>query len=387
MGVYWRALERRFGMIVLDVGPPIAMAAFLVTVGPVARRALGGRPIDELALLLLAGAGLALVGWRPFPLIAYAASLAFAVAFLAQGHQSGPIILAPFAGLLVLVARRPVRVWLPAAIIGSLALALAETIGSKHLVIGSVVAGLVWIGLALLFGLSMRARRRFVEEQQTRDRLAARTKEAEALQRMAEERLRIAREVHDVVGHSMAIISLQAGVAEHLLGSRPQEAQKAIAAIRKVSREALTELRVELATLRGDRAPAPASTAGLYAVPELVASMRNAGLRVDLDINGSETSVPEGIATVGYRIVQESLTNVARHAGVGARAKVRLEVKRDALEVEVLDDGVGANGAASNGSGLRGMRDRTLAHGGRFEAGNRPGRGFRVWAELPWHPE
>jgi signal transduction histidine kinase len=205
---------------------------------------------------------------------------------------------------------------------------------------------------------------------------------------MAEERLQIAREMHDVLGHSLAVISLQAGVAEHLLESRPEEVRRAVVAIRQVSRHALSELRSELAVLRGaagtgPRVPAP----GLDALPGLGAAMRSAGLTVELSVDVDTAAVPEIVAGAAYRIIQESLTNVARHAGTGARAAVRVSRTGERLEVEVVDDGSGAPGGAGAGSGIAGMAERAAALGGECTALNRPEGGFRVRALLPWTRE
>ncbi len=204
---------------------------------------------------------------------------------------------------------------------------------------------------------------------------------------MAEERLQIAREMHDVVGHSLAVISLQAGVAEHLLESRPEQVRAAIIAIRQVSKQALTELRDELAMLRGsgdgsvERAPTP----GLDALPALIARMREAGMPVQLDVDGNASGVPDFVGSAAYRIVQESLTNVVRHAA-NAETSVSARVGADRVEVEVVDRGPGLRNGASLGDGIAGMRDRAAALGGTFSAGNRSDGGFRVWAALPLHP-
>jgi signal transduction histidine kinase len=232
--------------------------------------------------------------------------------------------------------------------------------------------------------LVIELRRRLQSEVQAGERWAHQSREEQARRRMAEERLRLAREVHDVVGHGLAVISLQAGVAEHLLDSRPDEARRAVAAIRKVSKQALDDLRAELAALRGslgegsERAPSPR----LEAVPSLVGAMRDAGLSVSLEVTGAVNGLPEVVATAGYRIVQEALTNVARHAQA-ATAEVRVSVSADAVDLEVLDSGRGSRGRATPGSGLAGMRERAVALGGRFEAGDRPEGGFRVWTRLP----
>ena len=243
----------------------------------------------------------------------------------------------------------------------------------------------VWVVVAALAGVALDARRRLLRESRARAEWTQRSREEEARRRMVEERLRIAREMHDVIGHSLAVISLQAGVAEHLLATRPEEARKAVSAIRGVSKQALTELRSELAALRGDgladadRRPTP----GLSAIPALAAQMRDAGLRIDLDLPQFGEEVPEIVSTAAYRIVQESLTNVARHAGTGARASVRAVLELDRLELEIVDDGIGANEPPREGGGLQGMRERASALAGAFSAARRPEGGFRVWASLP----
>jgi signal transduction histidine kinase len=190
--------------------------------------------------------------------------------------------------------------------------------------------------------------------------------------------------MHDVVGHSLAVITLQAGVAEHLLQTRPHEARRAIAAIRDVSKEALAELRTELAVLRdaspanGERMPTP----GVRDLPDLVERMRAAGLDVGLENDGDAGKIPDIVAAAAYRIAQESLTNVVRHAGPGAHARVRTLRGDTGIEIEVIDDGTGSQNGAE-GDGISGMRERVTALGGDFSAGSRPGGGFRVWASLP----
>jgi signal transduction histidine kinase len=200
---------------------------------------------------------------------------------------------------------------------------------------------------------------------------------------MAEERLRIARDVHDVVGHSLAVISLQAGVAEHLLGTNPDEARKAIGAIRGVSREALTDLRHEIALLRGQGADADGLVVSrLGELATLVESMRDAGMHVELSLDVDERPFPELVTTTVYRIAQEALTNVVRHAGSKSRARVAVAIRNERLELEVVDDGPGSTDT-NRGAGIEGMKERALAVGGEFAAGNRPEGGFRVSASIP----
>ncbi|HEV2415142.1 MAG TPA: sensor histidine kinase [Candidatus Dormibacteraeota bacterium] len=339
-------------------------------------------------MFLFVAAAISLVGWRSIPVVAFGASLASTILFLWLGYSPGPIYLAPFAGLLVLVARSRTSTWVPAAIVGAAGLALARS--SSGWVLGIVAFVIVWLAATGLFAAGVGLRRGFQAEVESRELYEARSREEELRRKAAEDRLRIARDVHDVVGHSLAVISLQAGVAEHLLKSRPDEAQRAVAAIRSVSKEALGQLRTELAQLRGEAGARPMAGAGpgLAEVPSLVDSLRAAGVAVELEVNSAGQRVPDVVSAACYRIVQEALTNVARHAGPGTAAKVRLDATDDGVEIEILDDGPGsASTFGTGGQGLLGMRDRTTALGGRFEANNRAGKGFRVWAALPLRAE
>jgi signal transduction histidine kinase len=215
-----------------------------------------------------------------------------------------------------------------------------------------------------------------------------RARQDETQRRVYEERLRIAREVHDVVGHSLAVINLQAGVALHVVGRRPDQAEVALAAIKRSSKEALEELRGTLAVFRQ---PEPASadgtrrpTPGLGQLDALVVAMAEGGLPVEVAVTGRPASLPAAVDTAAYRIVQESLTNVVRHAGP-ATATVRLEYQSDALVVEIADRGGGQASAPARpaGSGIAGMRERAAAVGGTLQAGPGADGGFLVRARLP----
>lgn len=369
--------------LVVDVLPAAALAALLVAI-TTAQVHTGGEHLGAIAYLLLAGAGLALAV-RRLPWVAYALSVALTAAYLLLHNPPSIVFLAPFLSLVSVMARtRTMTIWAPVAAAGAAVLAVAHGIGNGWSVPVGIFAA-VWIGVAFVAGAGLDARRRLMAEAAARARWAQRSRDEEARRRTVEERLQIAREMHDVIGHSLAVISLQAGVAEHLLDTRPEETRKAIAAIRRLSKQALAELRAELAALRGDGA-APATrapTPDLAAVPSLVSQMREAGLSVDLDLAGDTGAVPEIVSTAAYRIVQESLTNVVRHAGSGAAASVRAGVVDGRLEVEVTDDGRGMPEQAPAGAGLEGMRERAHALSGSFAAGNRAGGGFRVFVALP----
>jgi signal transduction histidine kinase len=326
---------------------------------------------DAWGILLSAAVGLSLAFRRRFPLGQYVVAFGCAAVYALAGYPDGPIYGVAFVSALAMVAGTEPRVWLPAALTGAavfLATQVIEEGWSEHL----FLAGALWILGPLLFGEAMRLRH-------IRARFAERTREEEARRQVAEERLRIARDVHDVVGHSLATIALQAGVAEHL--SEDEKARESLASIRRLSRASLAEVSAMLGVLRDEHA-ARAPTPDLGQVPRLVDEVRDAGLDVELSMEGNGV-VPDVVGVAAYRIVQESLTNVVRHAGVGAHARVSVRAREDEVEVEVSDDGRGARPDAHDGNGLTGMRERAAALGGRFEAGTAAGGGFRVRALLP----
>ncbi|TMR00311.1 sensor histidine kinase [Actinomadura soli] len=216
----------------------------------------------------------------------------------------------------------------------------------------------------------------------------ARTRAEEERRQASEERLRMARELHDVLAHNISMINVQAGVALHLMDENPEQARTALAAIKEASKEALTEMRGVIGALRSQGETAPRTpTAGLGGLDDLLARARSAGLRVDAEITGDRRPLQAGTDLAAFRIVQESLTNVSRHAGPGpVTARVRIAYGEHEIVVRVDDDGQGVSlldDPGGSGSGIRGMRERATALGGSFDAGPRPGGGFRVRATLP----
>jgi signal transduction histidine kinase len=233
----------------------------------------------------------------------------------------------------------------------------------------------------------VRARRAYVAELRDRAERAERTREEEARRQVHEERMRIARELHDVVSHTIGVISVQAGVAAHLLRRRPEKAAESLEAIRQASDEALGELHAMLGVLRdGDDGRPPLSPApGLAELDALVAQAGGAGVEVQVSVEGEPRRLPSAVDLTAYRVVQESLTNVVRHAGA-SRARVTVSHRAGGVVVEVVDDGRGGaagNGSGGSGQGIVGMRERARALGGTLEAGPRPEGGFRVLATLP----
>jgi signal transduction histidine kinase len=241
------------------------------------------------------------------------------------------------------------------------------------------LAGLAAWLLVLLGGAEIvRIRRERMAE-------AARIKEEEALRRASEERLRIARELHDALGHHLSLINVQSGVALHLNEDLPEQARSSLSAIKQSSKEALLELRSVLDILRQEGEPAPRSpTSTIARLGDVVSQAAAAGLDVRTETDGTVRTLPFGVDVAAFRIVQEALTNVARHAG-GASATVRLSYGERDLTVQIDDDGRGptTGDAMGSGKGIVGMRERVGALGGELEAGPRPGGGFRVRARLP----
>jgi signal transduction histidine kinase len=243
-----------------------------------------------------------------------------------------------------------------------------------------------WLVAVLVAGEVARSRREYRAEVERRAAEAERTREEEALRRAMEERLRIAREVHDVLSHSISMINVQAGVAVHLLDTKPEQARTALVAIKQASKNALRDLRATLGVLRDvdeqDGARVPAG--GLHRLDELVAGAQAAGLRLQVVTRGEPRELPAGVDLAAYRIVQESVSNIVRHAGA-TTGTVMLRFDRDDLTVTIDNEAGTSNGAASPGAGngIRGMRERAEALGGELEAGPRPDGGFRVRARLP----
>jgi signal transduction histidine kinase len=223
-----------------------------------------------------------------------------------------------------------------------------------------------------------------LREVEQRAEEAERTKEESARRRAVEERLRIARELHDSLTHSISVISIQAGVAAHLARKRGEEVPPALLAIQEASADAARELRTTLSVLRTEE---DGDSSGLGQLDGLVARARAAGLPVTVTVTGAQRTLPSEVDQAAYRIVQEALTNVTRHAGP-ACAAVQLCYTPDALSVQVDDDGTGTGNGndsrpSSHGLGLIGMRERVSALGGRLHAGPRDDGGFRVHAEFP----
>ena len=348
------------------------------------------RDPDALAYLLLTAGAAALLLRRRWALGVLAVTLACGLAYAARTYPEGPSQLAVYPALWTVALTVPRRrAWLAAAV-AALAVGAAELFFYDDTMLdGEPLYAAVTVLAAMWWGEAVRARRAYVAELRDRAERAERTREEEARRRVDEERMRIARELHDVVSHTIGVISVQAGVASHLLHRRPDKAADSLAAIRQASDEALGELHAMLGVLRegeGDGGRAPLAPApGLAELDALVAQAAGAGVEVTVSLEGEPRRLPPAVDLACYRVVQESLTNVVRHAGA-SRAEITVSHHAGQVVVEVTDDGrarsSNGNGDGS-GQGILGMRERARALGGSLEAGPRPGGGFRVTATLP----
>lgn len=243
-----------------------------------------------------------------------------------------------------------------------------------------------WTGIGATAGDAVRSRRAVVAAIRERADRAERTREEEARRRVAEERLRIARDLHDVVAHHIALVNVQAGVAAHVMDRRPDQAKEALAHVREASRSALNELRATVGLLRQSGDPeAPTEPApGLDRLDELAGTFRSAGLPVEVARADQGTTLPAAVDLAAYRVIQEALTNVQKHAGTDAKAEVSVVRVGPNVEITVLDDGAGDDDTVEGGGhGLLGMRERVTALRGTLTTGPRYGGGFRVHAILP----
>lgn len=404
----------------------------------------GERDVQPLTVLLAAVACAALVLRRRAPMPVLCATTMVTVLGLitgptadapTHGHRS-PMVVAAIIALYTVSNRtdRVTSVRVGAVTVGVLT-AAAMLLGGRPWYAQENFGILAWTALAAAAGEAVRSRRAFVDAIRERAERAERTREEEARRRVAEERMRIARELHDVVAHHIALVNVQAGVASHVMDQRPDQAKQALAHVREASRHALSELQATVGLLRqSGESTAPTEPApGLGVLDELVDGFTRAGLSVSVSVSagrspsGGDPALPSAMDLTAYRVVQEALTNVQKHVGTGAHAEVEIVIARAALEITVTDDGAAAaaeadraeegtearetaetgetgttgetggagSGTAGSGTGdagtaepggghgLIGMRERAAALHGVCETGPLAGGGFRVHVRLP----
>lgn len=350
----------------------------------------GERALDTLAYSVIVLAGGALVVRRRRPLATVLVVTVALAVYLARDYSGGPIFVLYFVALFSLASaweRRPA--FTVAALTAGGLVVVGEVAGTGPGLVHLVFVG--WAAAVVFLGDALRSRRAHLAGLEERARHLEQSREEEARRRVMEERLRIARDLHDSVAHSMSIINVQAGTAAHVVDRHPEQGEEALTIIRRASRDALHELHALLGVLRLDpgeeleRSPTP----DLAQLEDLVTSTRRAGVDVSLAVAGPVEDVHPPHSVAAYRIVQESLTNVVRHAGASAAATVTVTGHEDGgFSVEIVDDGGRGETRAEEttpgtGVGVTGMRERVETSGGTFRAAPGPDGGFTVLATWP----
>lgn len=397
----------------VDLGPAVIAGVVTLTVaGRWSGDVAGVRPPDAVAYGLLLAAAAVLTVRKIYPAPVIAVTTLVAIIYPELGYPPNGVFLLPLVIAVFSAMARGRRAPAIAGVVVYLAGFVALGVVPGEVEREALLSVPVWLAATLLAGEGARNRRAFFAEAHRRATEAERTREEEERRRAGEERIRVAREVHDVVSHSIAMINVQAGVAAHLLDSDPEQARTALVAIRDASRDALRDLRTTLGVLRDvdgavdDRTPTP----GLSRLDELVERTRAAGLDVAVVTTGAARPLPAGADVAAYRIVQEAVSNVLRHADAST-VTITIGYGTDTLTVEIDDDGVGETRrpppatpdpsplarrttlsiapldepapSTEGGNGIRGMHERAAALGGTVQTGAAPGGGFRVNARLP----
>jgi signal transduction histidine kinase len=316
---------------------------------------------------------LALPPWAP--LGAFLLVSLGTIGVLLAGGEAGPMPILLVLGMFGIAATRPFGEVVVALAFLEVGLVVMWVDGVEGFDVTDMVVTAISFAVAAAMGWALQSRRRRIEGFEIEQ---AETRQEAA----ADERLRIAQELHDVVAHSLGVIAVQAGVGLHVMDSEPEEARKALEHISRMSRSSLTEIRWLLGRVRDTDGAAYAPAPGLVDLRRLVEEVGQTGLAVDLEVDGSLDAVPPGVGLATYRITQEALTNAVRHAHARA-AHVRIGLEDGAVAVEVTDDGRGGT-PGSGGHGLIGMQERAAVYGGSVEAGPAPQGGFRVCARLPY---
>jgi signal transduction histidine kinase len=369
----------------------LGVAVFcLVAVAVVGDAGPGGRSVAGyvIAFAFAVGFGALLLAARTWPVpVLLVTAVGIVVYYVLDLPPIG--LAAPIAAALYVAAERGRVLW-ASGVAGSL---LAASVGVRlaegddaAIVLGLDLGSEVALMLAVVaLGDAVRSRRALRAELARQAGTAEEERRREAARQVDAERVRIARELHDTLGHTMSVVTLQAAVGEEALtDGKPAEARAALDAIGAAGAGAMTELRATLGTLRRDTG-APEPAAGLDRLPALVDGVRRSGLPVEVIVGSDTSAVPAVVGTTAYRVVQEALTNVLRHAGAEC-ATVTVAMSAGRLLVEVVDDGGGAPGGrvvVEPGHGLHGMRERVALLGGDMQVGDAEGGGFRVRARLP----
>ncbi|WP_327580975.1 sensor histidine kinase [Nonomuraea sp. NBC_00507] len=345
----------------------------------------GLRPPDALGTALVVLACVPVAARRRWPLAALCAGLAPEAVVTASGYGNGVPGLPGLVLLYSVASHRGLAMalgglgaTLAAYAFGAAAGPVSATSWTDHVMV-LVVLGAVWGA-----GRSLRLRRAYLEELKDRSARLERAHEADTRAARAEERSRIARELHDVVAHHVSVMIVQAAAARRVLASDQELAGEALSAIEQTGRMAMAEMRNIVGVLRTDARAELGPQPGVHDLPALVEQMREAGLPARLQVEGEPRPLPAGVDLAAYRLVQEGLTNSLRHAGAGAKAVVTVQHKPRELDVRVEDDGNGGPDLPMrSGHGLVGIRERVALYGGILNIGPLPGGGFEVRARFP----
>ncbi|MFD9907697.1 sensor histidine kinase [Streptomyces sp. NPDC059063] len=355
----------------------------------------GSRSLDVFGWALLVAAHIPLVWRRSHPMPVLIATVACVAPYHAVDYPHTTAIPVGMVALYtVAVSGRPRRALVTGVVIVGITLAVNASVGPKQVEEILRISG--WIVAVLLFGTYVRVHRQYIASVEERAERAERTREEEARRRVAEERLRVARDLHDLLAHSITLVGVQTSVAAHVLAADPERLDRAAIAaalddIAETCRTARGELRATLEVLRSgtesadgadeSRGPLP----GLDRVGDLADAARTAGAKIDLAVR--DVAAPPAVGVAAYRIVQEALTNAVRHGGPGLTVCVGIREQDGVVRVSVTDDGAGPvadpGAGLAPGFGIIGMRERARSVGGTLEAGPRDDGGFEVVAELP----
>ncbi|WP_425265103.1 sensor histidine kinase [Streptomyces regalis] len=347
----------------------------------------GLRTPDALSLLLITLGAAALVFRRRAPMTVLVLTGTFSLVESVSGDPRAPVAMSAVIALYTVASTTDrTTTWRVGLLTMTALTGSAMLAGPLPWYAQENLGIFAWTGIGATAGDAVRSRRAFVAAIRERAERAERTREEEARRRVAEERLRIARDLHDVVAHHIALVNVQAGVAAHVMDKRPDQAKEALAHVREASRSALNELRATVGLLRQSGDPeAPTEPApGLARLDELAGTFRSAGLQVEVARADQGSTLPAAVDLAAYRVIQEALTNVQKHAGPDAKAEVSVVTVGPNIEITVLDDGAGEDDTSDGGGhGLLGMRERVTALRGTLTTGPRYGGGFRVHAILP----
>ena len=363
---------RREMLIDGAIAATLGLVAILITWGPTDAWSTADRSVDEVALILVGIAFAALLVRRRWPLLTLAISTAATATYLMMSYPYGLILVTFFVAVYTVSSRLPLRT-------SSLSVAIALAVLLGHVFVHpsalggllGLIPGSAWAVVPYAIGVTVRLSRE-----------ATAASRAEAMrQQLYEERIRLSQEVHDIVGHGLAAIQMQADVALHVDEQQAPRTRAALESISQASAEAFEELRITLdmvSDVRGTRRE-PASP-GLGDIDELCDRMRGAGMAIDLEVTGDTRGIPPALDLTAYRVIQESLTNVIRH-GAEPSASIAVKVDTGAVDIRVANPGP-TGGVAPEGRGIRGMRSRVEALGGNLSAGATRGA-FEVAAHLP----